>query len=121
MNIGMSFLIGLGLGLALCMVLIWFKDHKRTQPWQGVVTQIKRHCHYVPSVEQGEDSQEYGYVVVYYCTDLGDSGCFKVSEQVFAKLYPDLQVSDRLLKEAGEDLPQTALHSTTFCFHPKHS
>lgn len=95
---------GIGLAVLISAAIILFQRRKRAQSWEGVVTDI-RHTH----VQKHEDDPvtEPQIQVIYRKIGAG-TGKLTFDERGFRQVFPDLEVGDRLIKEAGACYPHVA-------------
>lgn len=102
-NLGL--IVGVVLFVAAVTVLLsWYQARKRADVWQGTVTKIKRKTVDRASSDETPDYRDYVYV--HFQKDNGKKGKLSLEAAAFNKLFPDLQVNDRLNKQAGQDYPQ---------------
>jgi len=90
--------------IAVSVVLTLISKRQRDQSWQGTVTDIRS---YTYRRNQEDDHCEEGRAISYK-QDTGKRGKIKVEMPAYQKLYSDLQVGDRLIKEKGEYMPKIA-------------
>ena len=95
---------GILLAVVLAVVIMFFQKKKTKAAWQGVVTKIKEEADYYDD----ENNFREGQILIHYRTDAGKKGKVRMRRQHFGKMFPGLKAGDRLVKEAGETLPQWA-------------
>lgn len=98
----MRFLYLLGFIAVISLLMSWRERRQRRSAWAGVVTDLE---HQRPSVARDEDRRDEDWVTVYYRTDEGKSGKFKLRMASFRQCFESLRVGDRLNKQEGQYLP----------------
>lgn len=98
----MRFLYLLGFVVVVSLLMSWRERKQRQSAWTGVVTDIK---HQRRSIARDEDRRDEDRVTVYYRTDEGKSGKFKLRMAGFRQCFESLRVGDRLNKQEGQYLP----------------
>ncbi len=84
-------------------LLTWLSWRKRNEAWEGTVTEIRRRQINRNSGEKVAVYEER--MVVRYRTDTGTKGKFTLPPQALDQRYPGLKTGDRLVKRAGQYLP----------------
>ncbi len=100
----METVYGILLAVVLAVVIMVFSSKKRKESWSGVVSNIKKKV--ITRDDEGYIEDEY--IVVHYKTDNGKKGKFSLRKSYFDKMYPNLKIGDRLIKNAGEEYPKVA-------------
>ncbi len=92
-------LYGIAALIVLSFLVSWSNKRKRAAAWQGVVESIRglRPGGPAPSPD--------AWITVFYRTDTGSNGRFRLRHRFYRQFYPDLAVGDRLVKVAGRYLP----------------
>lgn len=91
---------GVALAVVIAIVIMYAQKRKRGQAWKAVVTGISR----IRGGEHEHSGQDQ--VKIKYRRDDGRKGTLKIDEYGFGAKYPGLKPGDRIIKEAGEDLPR---------------
>ncbi|MCW7754269.1 hypothetical protein OOT00_09745 [Desulfobotulus sp. H1] len=99
-------IMGISLAILIALVLGWRSQKKMAQTWQGRVTRITTISGIPADDENGNYTEDQ--IMVQYLTDEGKKGKFRLEKKYFLQNYPDLQINDRLVKEAGKELPKKA-------------
>ncbi len=102
-NIGLIILVVVVV-VAFTALLTWFQAKKKAEVWQGTVTKIKHKT--IDRSGTDEPARLEDVVYIHYRTDEGKKGKLQLDKRQFNQQYPDLQVNDRLDKQAGEYMPR---------------
>jgi len=93
--------------LAFIIVLSYFMSlanrRRRRAVWSGVATEIR---HQRASITRDEERRDDDWVTIFYRTDEGKHGKFKLRLAGMRQLFPDLRPGDRLVKTEGSYLPR---------------
>ena len=92
-------IMGIGLAIVISIVLMRWQKRKRSQAWQGVVTDIRQ-------VQEPYENSKGDYIIIRYRTDTGEKGRMNLEEYLFQQMYASLKIGDRLIKEPGQDYPR---------------
>ena len=93
---------GILLAIAIGVVIMMFQKKKIKESWSGVVVKLKREADYYDD----DDNFREGDNIIHYKTDTGKKGKIRLRDYDMQRMYPNLKVGDRLLKESGQDYPK---------------
>ncbi len=97
----MGFFYGIILAIGLIAAITLIQSWRKQRAWRGTVTEIKER----PAAGiDGLDTKDT--VDIHYRTNDGRRGRLRFFKGKFEKMYPDLKVGDRLVKEVGEVYPK---------------
>jgi hypothetical protein len=85
--------------VAFTLILTWVSMRQKASAWAGNVTKIRKNTYMKNEIEQEE-------MLIYYRTDAGKKGKLKYNPTAYEKFFSDLEVGDRLIKDAGEYVPR---------------
>jgi hypothetical protein len=98
-------ILTVGVVVGFTALLTWFSWRKRAASWAGVVTEISAKQVQRNRQEEDEAPLYEEFIVIRYRTDEGKKGKLTLPGHGYEKFFPGLAVGDRLVKEAGQDLP----------------
>jgi hypothetical protein len=96
------FLWLLGFVIVVSFLMSLLERKRRQTNWAGVVSDIK---HQRPAITRDEDRRDEDWVTVYYRTDEGGRGKFKLRMASVRQHFKTIQVGERLIKHQGDYLP----------------
>lgn len=85
--------------IVITLILTWVSAKQRASAWAGTVTDIRKHNYTRDEIDEEE-------MLIFYHTDAGKKGKLRYNPTAYAKFFSDLEVGDRLIKDAGEYVPR---------------